>query len=196
LDCLVVDVHPWSGALNLSLRLTEDEHGVWGSHGVNVADWRYSHFASADPECDSEGLSEPDAWPEGNPVAAEIRRLFRDHAEQNLDVTDDQRACAFYRMCLAALGDAKLQGQIGNLPRSREFQILVPNVDHPSRTLSIPERSLHAAKKKKKPTTKKTAKKKTAKKKTAKKKTAKKKTTKKKTAKKKTTTKKAAKKKR
>lgn len=118
-DSLAIDVHPWSGFLNLSMRTTDDAQPRMRDERVLVADWTHSSFAvahEADPRR---------AWPE----AASLATAMREAHEADETVTE-----LVYELCADAARDPRVWRALDRLYLGRGFCIAIPDVDQPSRT--------------------------------------------------------------
>jgi hypothetical protein len=117
LDCLAIDVHPWSGFINLSARPAGDRHPRRSERGVPLADWELAHFAVAHE------TSRSSAWPEARDLAARMEREYAGSA--------DEAAAArrFRELVMAAASRPAVWRALGALSLGPDFCILVPNFD-------------------------------------------------------------------
>ncbi len=123
-DALAFDVHPRSGFLNISIRLSSDRVARTNDQGIwRIADWKHSLIAVAHHEA-----THPDAWVE----ATELARAMR--VEFELDPT----AARFYGLVARAATRAKVWKAIRfHFTLGERFMMVVPDADSPERVLRI-----------------------------------------------------------
>jgi hypothetical protein len=128
LDCLALDVHPWSGFINLAIRQVDDAEPRVKDSRVLVADWELSDFAVA---------HEPDetyAWSEAAPLAATMKLAF----ERNpASIKDGAFARDVYGLCAEAARDLQVWRTLDGFSRAPEFCIAIADVDSPKNSVFV-----------------------------------------------------------
>ncbi len=133
LDCLAFDIHPWDGILNLSLRLEEDRDPLQNEVcGLLLADWLHAQFAIAHEDDRAET-----AWPEARPLAEIMQAGFNAALEADPAASYEELASPWYEACRDAACHKHLWAKLATFTRSREFCVIVANVDYSERSFVI-----------------------------------------------------------
>ena len=114
LQCLAIDIHPWSGFLNLCMRVKGDKQDVpW------VSDWKYTNSAC--------GVSE-ESQPEWAALAGRMEAAYLS-IEESSGQEPEKCAEPFFRACAVALKDSRVTEVLSGFKASGEVQRFVSNPD-------------------------------------------------------------------
>lgn len=128
LDCVALDVQPWDGVINLSVRHSGDRAPRVHDSRVLVADWELSGLGRAHE------TAEHLRWPEAAPLAEELRTAF---ASKSSNTTDKEFAKKIYGWCADAIRHRKVWRALDAFDLTDRFCCVVCDADDPNGSIFI-----------------------------------------------------------